>query len=80
MSTKRAILETEEMFLSGPFVVSDLMHSTKIEKRFQALGKTKSNRCLFAAFTIRNNKIRIISVRDMSKREERIYEELEKNS
>lgn len=74
------VIETEEMLMGEPFIAADPAHSTKEERRFQALGKTKSNRPLFAAFTIRNNKIRVISIRDMSKGEERVYEKLKKDS
>jgi len=73
--------EAEETFASEPFVtVEDIKHSTKSETRFQALGKTKTGRKLFIAFTIRDEKIRVISIRDMKKKEKQAYEQLEKNS
>lgn len=73
--------EAEEMFSSDPLIVTgDKEHSLPRERRYWALGKTKSSRKLFAAFTIRNNKIRVISVRDMTEVEEDVYEEFEKNS
>ena len=66
--------ETEETFSNNPFVISeDIKHSRK-EKRFQALGKTNKGRLLFLSFTIRNDKVRIISIRDMSKKEKIMYE------
>ena len=74
------IIEAEEMFMGEPFITADPAHSTKAEKRFQALGQSKSNRRLFAVFTIRTNKIRVVSVRDMSKKEEQAYEKLKKDS
>jgi uncharacterized DUF497 family protein len=75
------IQEAEETFASDPFItVADLTHSTKTEKRFQALGKTKTGRKLFIAFTIRDKKIRVISIRDMKKKEKQAYEQLEKHS
>jgi len=75
------ILEAEELFANEPFTVAeDNKHSTTHEKRFKALGKTKANRSLFTVFTIRDKKIRIISVRDMSKKEKAAYEKLEKHS
>jgi uncharacterized DUF497 family protein len=78
---KVSVPEAEEMFINEPFTVSsDKIHSTLQEKRFQALGHTKANRKLFAAFTIRDRKIRIISIRDMSKKEKIAYEQLENNS
>lgn len=66
--------EAEEVFINEPLVViTDVKHSTT-ESRFQALGKTNKNRLLFLSFTIRNNKIRIISIRDMNKKEKKEYE------
>jgi len=68
------IQESEEVFANQPLiVVEDQKHSTA-EPRFQALGKTNSDRKLFLSFTIRNNKIRIISIRDMNKKEIKAYE------
>jgi len=73
--------EAEELFSNEPFMISeDTKHSTKKEQRFQALGKTKSGRKLFLSFTIRTDKIRVISVRDINRKEEVIYETIEKNS
>jgi uncharacterized DUF497 family protein len=56
-----------------------VLHS-KTEKRFCALGKTDRNRRLSIAFTVRNDLIRVISARDMSRKERRIYESAEKNT
>jgi uncharacterized protein len=70
--------EAEEVFFHDPFVMrSDLQHS-KREKRYCALGKTARDRRLFVAFTIRGKLIRIISARDMSRRENEEYERYEK--
>lgn len=69
--------EAEDIFFHDPLVVrSDAAHS-KHEKRYWALGKTARQRRLFAAFTIRKRLIRIISVRDMSRREIEDYERYE---
>ncbi|MBU1071048.1 BrnT family toxin, partial [Patescibacteria group bacterium] len=46
------------------------------EKRFRSLGRTNKNRKLFISYTIRNQKIRIISARDQNKKERRIYEKV----
>lgn len=68
--------EAEEMFSNKPLLVSeDVKHSSK-ERRFQALGKTDEKRLLFISFTIRNEKVRIISARDMNKKEVKVYEEV----
>lgn len=68
--------EAEEVFSNKPLIWEDIKHSTA-EKRFQALGKTDKGRLLFISFTIRNEKIRVISVRDMNKKEVKIHEEIE---
>jgi len=68
--------EAEEIFFNEPLIVAeDQKHSTQ-ESRFQSLGKTNKNRKLFLSFTIRLNKIRIISIRDMNKKEKKIYEKI----
>lgn len=73
--------EAEEVFINEPFIISeDVTHSNENEKRFQGLGRTNYERKLFISFTIRNEKIRVISVRDMSKKEGVVYEKLKKNS
>ncbi len=64
-----SISECEQIFFNLPFVVNiDYKHSG-IEDRFYALGHTDLGRELFIVFTIRNSKIRVISARDMSKKE-----------
>jgi len=73
--------EAEELFANEPFVVRrDDYHSNQVEERLQALGKTKAGRKLFIAFTLRDNKIRVIYVREMTFQEEQAYEKLEKHS
>jgi uncharacterized DUF497 family protein len=75
------IQETEEVFTNEPFITAeDVKHSTNAEQRYQGLGQTKVNRKLFVAFTVRDKKIRVISIRDMKRKERQLYEWLEKNS
>ena len=65
--------EAEQLFFNEPLVVSgDEAHSKK-EKRFRALGQSDEGRLLFAAFTVRNGRIRVISVRDMNRKERKVY-------
>jgi uncharacterized DUF497 family protein len=74
-------LECEEIFFNLPLLVSDDLKHSNTEKRYYALGKSKADRCLFISFTIRNNLIRVISARDMNRKERMIYEEkIEKNT
>ena len=75
---KVAIAEIEEVFLNSPlFFFEDIQHSDK-EARTLALGKTFGERQLSIAFTVRHNRIRLISARDMSKKERKTYEEASK--
>lgn len=65
--------ECEEVFFNWPLlVVEDAKHS-HTEQRYYALGQTNGGRRLFIVFTIRMKKIRVISVRDMSRRERDVY-------
>ena len=74
-------LECEEIFFNLPLVISDDLKHSNIEKRYYALGKSKTERFLFISFTIRNNFIRVISARNMNRKERKIYEEkIEKNT
>lgn len=73
--------ECEEIF-SDPhlLILPDKAHS-QIEDRYLALGTTKGNRPLFAAFTERKGKIRVVSARPMSRKERKAYhEEIKKNA
>ena len=75
------IQEAEEMFVGEPFTINiDAAHSNTQERRYQALRQTKTNRPLFAAFTIRDRQVRVISIRDMSRKEKVAYEKLKTNS
>jgi uncharacterized DUF497 family protein len=67
--------ECEEVFFNLPLLLqADLAHS-QAEPRYFVLGQTNLGRGLFIAFTVRNDKIRVISARDMSQKERDIYEE-----
>lgn len=68
-------LEAEQVFFNQPFIVnSDEKHSLN-EPRWYGLGKTDTKRLLMVVFTVRGNKIRVISSRDMSRLERKIYAE-----
>ena len=65
--------EAEDVFFNEPLIVrSDVRHSQR-EKRYYALRQTSFGRHLFVAFTIRRNLIRVISVREMNRREQEVY-------
>ena len=72
--------EAEDVFFQEPLVMqSDAKHSSR-EKRYRALGRTSRGRPLFIAFTVRRKLIRVISARDMNRRELEAYRRHEKNS
>ncbi len=56
----------EEIFSNRPLkTYKDIKHSQR-KNRFTALGITNNNRKLYLVSTIRKDRIRIISARDMS--------------
>jgi len=73
--------ESEEVFSNEPIIIiRDSSHSS-FESRYAVRGVTNSRRKLTVIFTIRNALIRVISARDMTRREEKIYEErIKRNS
>lgn len=73
-------LECEQCFFNIPFILADDIHHSGHENRFYALGQTNLHRFLFLVFTIRASRIRIISARDMSKKEREVYREQSKAS
>jgi len=70
--------ECEQIFFNRPLIVADDVRHSHSEKRFYALGRTDLRRRLFIVFTVRNSLIRIISARNMNKKEKRSYEKYEK--
>ena len=73
-------LECEQVFFNHPVVtIPDVLHSS-YEARFYALGKSDAGKHLFIVFTVRNNLIRIISARDMNRKERKLFRYHEKNT
>ncbi len=67
--------ECEEVFFDeNKRILKDRLHSEK-EARYILLGKTKKQRLLYIVFTIRKKKVRIISVRDINRKEVKLYAE-----
>lgn len=66
--------ECEEIFFDeNKKTFKDKLHSGG-EERFRIVGKTKKQRLLFVVFTMRRNKVRVISARDINKKEVYLYE------
>ena len=70
--------ECEELFFNLPLLLANGKQHSQEENRFYVLGQSISGRRLFISFTIRNNKIRVISARDMRLKERQAYDK--KNS
>lgn len=68
--------EAEQVFTSEPLLATDIEHS-EAEVRFQALGETIEGRRLHVNFTLRGDgkRIRVISARDMKRKEIAYYEQ-----
>jgi uncharacterized protein len=69
--------EAEQVFFNEPlFLLQDLAHS-RDEPRFHALGRTDNGRFLHVSFTLRDQatRVRVISARDMHRKERRRYEQ-----
>lgn len=65
--------EAEEIFLDiNSIHLEDVKHSLG-ERRFVRIGRSFTEKILIAIYTIRKNKIRIISVRGANKKEKNKY-------
>ncbi len=70
-------IESEQVFFNQPLLIFDT-YSLEGEGRYIALGRTNAGRLLTIVFTVRKkNLIRVISARDMSRKERKSYEEKE---
>lgn len=67
--------ECEEAFYDPQKrVLHDVLHSGH-EERYLLIGATKQRRLLFIVFTVRDRKLRVISARDLNRKERSLYEE-----
>lgn len=67
--------ECEQPFFRQPFLVApDVKHSA-VEPRYFALGQSDAGRPIFLVFTLRDTLSRVISARDMSRREREVYQD-----
>ena len=69
--------EAEQTLLNTPLVLAAGITHSQAEARFIALGQTDTGRGLAVVFTVRGNRIRVISARTMSKTERRVYGQAE---
>ncbi|MBI4968395.1 MAG: BrnT family toxin [Rhodospirillales bacterium] len=71
-----ALAEAEQVFLNQPLLIlADERHSHD-EPRYHALGQTDAGRRLHVTFTLRHDRtrIRVISARDMHRKERDLYD------
>lgn len=72
--------EAEQVFNDGSkFIFEDEKHSGE-EIRYGLFGESDKGRRLSIVFAVRSDKLRIVTARDVSKRERREYEKIKKNS
>ncbi|HAR30208.1 MAG TPA: hypothetical protein DCR65_01715 [Gammaproteobacteria bacterium] len=69
--------EAEEVFFNQPLLMLEDLRHRAHEARFHALGKTLDGRLLHVTFTLRGEDtlIRVISARDMHRKEKSVYEQ-----
>jgi len=77
---KVSVEECESTFLDELKIGFDDFKHSFAEPRLIIIGSTSQKRLLTIAYTIRKQKIRVISARDASTKERRIYEEINKHS
>jgi hypothetical protein len=67
----------ESVFFNEPLIVAEDAKHSEREPRLHGLGRTAQHRLLHITFTLRKNgtMIRVISARDMHRKERRAYEQ-----
>ena len=66
--------ECEQVFFNEPLLILDDPKHSVAEERFAAFGQTDQGRRLVVVYTHRANLLRVISARDMNRREREFYE------
>ena len=66
--------EAEEIFSDKNNVLIEYIKHSQLERRLLIIGKTQKGRILYQIFTRRGNKIRVISSRDINRKEIKLYE------
>lgn len=72
--------ECEQVFFGEPLLIAPDAKYSASEERWAAWGCTREGRRLAVVFTLRGERIRPISARDMSRKERRVYAEAEEQS
>jgi uncharacterized DUF497 family protein len=69
--------ECEEIFFNQPLIILEDPKHSLLEIRSAAFGKTDQGRLLTVVYTKRDALLRIISARDMSRKERKFYHDKE---
>jgi uncharacterized DUF497 family protein len=72
--------ECEQVFFNAPLLLFPDVRHSQTEPRYYVLGRTHAGRHLFVVFTVRGSLIRVISARDMSRKERKVYEQAEESA
>ena len=67
--------ECEQVFFNEPLLVLDDLKHSLVERRWAAFGRTDGGRLSVAIFTKRDKLLRVISAREMNRKEILFYEE-----
>ncbi|UCE35319.1 MAG: BrnT family toxin [Deltaproteobacteria bacterium] len=67
--------ECEQVFFNEPLLVLDDPKHSLVERRWAAFGRTDGGRLLMVIFTKRDKLLRVISAREMNRKEILFYEE-----
>ena len=72
-----SMAEAEQVFFNAPLLLLDDLRHSEVEIRIHALGQTDDGRLLHITLTLRRSGelIRVISARDMHKKERSFYEQ-----
>lgn len=68
-------VECEQVFFNEPLIILDDPKHSVQEKRYAAFGRTDTGKLLVVIFTKRKMLLRVISARNMNRRERKFYEE-----
>jgi len=72
--------EAEDVFFDINNVVDEDIEHSLTEKSILIIGKTSSGRVLYQIFTRRGNRIRVVSSRDINRKEVGLYEKKARRS
>ena len=67
--------ECEQVFFHEPLLIASDPRHSKVEERWAAWGRTAEGRTLAVVFTLRGDRIRPLSARDMNRKERLRYAE-----